>query len=100
MQTSERAPEVSRTLSRCFCRQLKARHPGMYAVTLAPGRATELYSILNTSNSGASSGGGYQNQHFSSAVPADAGAVGGDRLEVAVRDFTGPITQLSVSFCS
>lgn len=78
--------------------QLKARHPGVYSVALAPGRASDLYVILNTSSDGA--GGGYQHQRhpFSSSredIP-DAEAVAGNRLEVAVCDFTGPITQLSV----
>lgn len=66
-------------------------------MALAPGRATELYTILSTSASGGGSGG-YQHAFFgSSGANADAQATESERLEIAVRDFTGPITQLSVS---
>ena len=80
--------------------QLKAASPGVFGVSLAPGRGADLFDIVASSGvtgAGGGRGGGYAHIQMGrrgdaagAVVPLPAG------LSVVVRDFTGPITQLTV----
>jgi hypothetical protein len=83
--------------------QLKSL-PGVRAVTLAPGRASQLYEIVTPKGARATAGGlkmGVGNANRMRFEGESAGDGQQDLevvpfLRVTVRDFTGPITQLQV----
>ena len=77
--------------------QLKAQ-PGVWSVGLAPGRATELFTLLSAEGGGSSSSGSSRQPSFwgGGGAGAEVARVPAPALSVAVRDFTGPFTSLHV----